>query len=150
MFGLFLDTPRILQKMIHGPSSVKSRDIFAVCAGLHFIVKMRLLSLQDVWVQFCSYIQTFSVTIFNLYFHLNDFINTVHRLTVDIKLMYICLPFTGRGAHKVLVGKPYHTTGYSHTYDIGIYQMRCTAYKVAPECGLIQSETCRAYIENKV
>ena len=26
----------------------------------------------------------------------------------------------------------------------GIYQMRCTAYKVAPEDGLIQSETCRA------
>ena len=30
----------------------------------------------------------------------------------------------------------------------GIYQMRCTAYKkIAPEDGLIQSETCRAYIE---
>ena len=28
----------------------------------------------------------------------------------------------------------------------GIYQMRCTAYKVAPDDGLIQSETCRAYI----
>ena len=27
----------------------------------------------------------------------------------------------------------------------GIYQMRCTAYKVAPDDGLIQSETCRAY-----
>ena len=26
----------------------------------------------------------------------------------------------------------------------GIYQMRCTAYKVAPDDGLIQSETCRA------
>ena len=26
---------------------------------------------------------------------------------------------------------------------IGIYQMRCTAYKVAPDDGLIQSETCR-------
>ena len=25
-----------------------------------------------------------------------------------------------------------------------IYQMRCTAYKVAPDDGLIQSETCRA------
>ena len=24
------------------------------------------------------------------------------------------------------------------------YQMRCTAYKAAPEDGLIQSETCRA------
>ena len=30
------------------------------------------------------------------------------------------------------------------TYGIDIYQMRCTAYKVAPEDGLIQSETCRA------
>ena len=28
-----------------------------------------------------------------------------------------------------------------------IYQMRCTAYKVAPEDGLIQSETCRAFNE---
>ena len=26
----------------------------------------------------------------------------------------------------------------------GIYQIRCTAYKVAPEDELIQSETCRA------
>ena len=26
----------------------------------------------------------------------------------------------------------------------GIYQMRCTTYKVAPEDGLVQSETCRA------
>ena len=25
-----------------------------------------------------------------------------------------------------------------------MYQMRCTAYKVAPDDGLIQSETCRA------
>ena len=29
-------------------------------------------------------------------------------------------------------------------------QMRCTAYKVAPDDGLIQSETCRASNENKV
>ena len=37
--------------------------------------------------------------------------------------------------------------GYSHTTAtrIGIYRyMRCTAYKVAPDDGLIQSETCRA------
>ena len=41
--------------------------------------------------------------------------------------------------------------GYSHTTArrmvpayTGIYQMRCTAYKVAPDDGLIQSETCRA------
>ena len=41
--------------------------------------------------------------------------------------------------------------GYSHTTTrrmvpayTGIYQMRCTAYKVAPVDGLIQSETCRA------
>ena len=27
---------------------------------------------------------------------------------------------------------------------ISVYQMRCTAYKVAPDDGLIQSETCRA------
>ena len=27
---------------------------------------------------------------------------------------------------------------------IGIYRMRCTAYKVAPDDGLIQSETCTA------
>ena len=32
----------------------------------------------------------------------------------------------------------------SHTYGTAIYQMRCTAYKVAPDDGLIQSETCRA------
>jgi hypothetical protein len=32
----------------------------------------------------------------------------------------------------------------------GIYQMSCTAYKSCPDDGLIQSETCRAYIENKV
>ena len=35
---------------------------------------------------------------------------------------------------------------YADTYArrIGIYQMRCTAYKDAPDDGLIQSETCRA------
>ena len=47
----------------------------------------------------------------------------------------------------------YHTSGYCvaigtqqpdvSTYT-GIYQMRCTAYKVAPDDGQIQSETCRA------
>ena len=26
----------------------------------------------------------------------------------------------------------------------GTYQMRCTAYKVAPDDGLLQPETCRA------
>ena len=31
----------------------------------------------------------------------------------------------------------------SHLVYTGIYQMRCTAYKVAPDDGLIQSETCR-------
>ena len=47
----------------------------------------------------------------------------------------------------------YHTSGCCVTVatrqpDVsaytGIYQMRCTAYKVAPDDGLIQSETCRA------
>ena len=47
----------------------------------------------------------------------------------------------------------YHTSGCCmaiatqqpdlSTYT-GIYQMRCTAYKVAPDDGLKQSETCRA------
>ena len=35
--------------------------------------------------------------------------------------------------------------GYNNqTYGTGIYQMRCTAYKVAPDDGLTQSETCGA------
>ena len=44
-----------------------------------------------------------------------------------------------------------HLCGYSHATATrivsaytGMYQMRCTAYKVAPDDGLIQSETCRA------
>ena len=32
----------------------------------------------------------------------------------------------------------------SQTYGTGIYQMRCTSYKIAPDDGLIQSETCTA------
>ena len=32
----------------------------------------------------------------------------------------------------------------SQTYGTSIYQMRCTAYKVAPDDGLTQSETCGA------
>ena len=36
-----------------------------------------------------------------------------------------------------------------HTYGTGIYQMRCTAYKVAPDDGLIQSKTCRASKKKK-
>ena len=41
----------------------------------------------------------------------------------------------------VAIGSP----SYSRTTvrRIGIYQIRCTAYKVAPDDGLIQSETCR-------
>ena len=31
----------------------------------------------------------------------------------------------------------------------GIYQMRCTAYKVTPDDGHVQYETCRELIENK-
>ena len=31
-----------------------------------------------------------------------------------------------------------------------MYQVRCTAHKVAPEDGLIQSETCRACNRNKI
>ena len=30
------------------------------------------------------------------------------------------------------------------TQQTDVYQMQCTAYKVAPDDGLIQSETCRA------
>ena len=41
--------------------------------------------------------------------------------------------------------KLYIAFGISQTYGTGIYQMRCTAYKVAPDDGLIQSETCRAF-----
>ena len=35
--------------------------------------------------------------------------------------------------------------GCSQTYATRIYQMRCTVYKVAPDDGLIQSETCKAF-----
>ena len=61
--------------------------------------------------------------------------------------------FISSTSHSVYAGIcRYHTfgcwCGYSHTnsqtYGTGIYKMRCTAYKVAPDDGLIQSETCRA------
>ena len=42
----------------------------------------------------------------------------------------------------------YHTSGCcvaKVSPYTGIYQMRCTAYKVAPDGGLIWSETCRAF-----
>jgi hypothetical protein len=43
--------------------------------------------------------------------------------------------------HLVYAGTSSHTTARR----IGIYRYaRCTAYKVAPDDGLIQSETCRA------
>ena len=65
--------------------------------------------------------------------------------------------FISRTSHLVHAGIcRYHTSGCCvvistqqpdvSTYT-GIYQMRCTAYKVAPDDGLIQSETCRAYNE---
>ena len=45
----------------------------------------------------------------------------------------------------------YHTSGcgvvvgrHTTARRTGIYQTRCTAYKVAPDDGPIQSETCRA------
>ena len=39
--------------------------------------------------------------------------------------------------------------GYSHTTStlIDIYKIPCMAYKVAPEVGLIHSETCTAFDE---
>ena len=38
-----------------------------------------------------------------------------------------------------------YISGYSHVSAYSsTYQMRCTAYKVAPDDGLIQSETFRA------
>ena len=59
--------------------------------------------------------------------------------------------------HKILVIRLYFLLDALHVSDcispssgatfiscIGIYKMRCTAYKVAPDDGLIQSETCRA------
>ena len=54
--------------------------------------------------------------------------------------------------HKILVIRLYFLldavvwlqSHNSQTYGTGINQMRCTAYKVAPDDGLIYSETCRA------
>ena len=43
--------------------------------------------------------------------------------------------------HQEQLYKLYVVFGIGHTYGTGIYQMRCTAYKVAPDDGLIQSET---------
>ena len=59
-----------------------------------------------------------------------SFISYVYKLR-STKFLILCFIFNIRG--------------------IGMYQMRCTAYKkIASDDGLIQSETCRAYIENKV
>ena len=77
----------------------------------------------------------------NLYFllnvlHVSDYISpssganfiscTSHLVYADTNVQLLC--------------------GYSHTTarSFGVYQMRCTAYKVAPDDGLIQSEICRA------
>ena len=47
--------------------------------------------------------------------------------------------------------KLYIAFGIRQTYGTVIYQIRHTAYKmIAPEPGLIHSETCRAYIVNRV
>ena len=60
--------------------------------------------------------------------------------------------------HRILVIRLYFQLDALHVLDLvhhqeqlyklyipfGIYQRRCTAYKVAPDDGLIQSETCRA------
>ena len=55
--------------------------------------------------------------------------------------------------HKILVIRLYFILDALHVSDYispssgaTIYQMRCTAYKVAPEDGLIYLETCRASI----
>ena len=54
--------------------------------------------------------------------------------------------------HKILVIRLYFLLDALHVSDYispssaynSIYQMRCTAHNVAPDDGLIQSETCRA------
>ena len=64
-----------------------------------------------------------------------------------------CNMYITNKMHKIFVIRLYlqYTATQQPDYGTGIYQIRHTAYKkTAPEDGLIQSETCRAYTVNKV
>ena len=82
--------------------------------------------------------QDAQISVIKLYFpldalHVSDYISASSGAT--FYKMYIVFG---------IFGYVWLLWGYSH---IGIYwhiPMRCTAYKVAPDDGLIQSETCRA------
>ena len=89
----------------------------------------------------------------------------VIRLYFPLDALHVsdCIsPSSGGTFYKLYIAfgiRRYHTSGCcvaiaTQQPDVpaytGIYQMRCAAYKVAPDGGLIQSETCKACIENKV
>ena len=111
----------LLTLPIHSISSSVSRETsFSVCIWtnkMHRIIVIRLYFLLDAYM-----FRTILV-------HLQEqlFIScTSHLVYVGI-CRYVWL-----------------LCGYSQSYGTGICQMRCTAYKVVPEDGLIQSGTCRA------
>ena len=75
----------------------------------------------------------YKILVIRLYFpldalHVSDYISPSSGAT-----------FISCTSHLVFAGTTRMVPAYT-----GMYQMRCTAYKVAPDNGLIQSETCRA------
>ena len=73
--------------------------------------------------------------------HVSDYISPSSGAT-----FYSCashLVYAGTSDCCVAIGRTILSYNHTTTRRIGVYQMRCTAYKVAPDDGLIQSETCR-------
>ena len=56
-----------------------------------------------------------------------------------------CVAFTCFGLYQSIIRSNFIscTSHFVYAGTSGIYQIRCTAYKIAPDDGLIQSETCR-------
>ena len=87
--------------------------------------------------------QDAQILVIRLYFildtvHVSDYISPSSGETLISSISH--LVYTGIRQYVWLL------CGYSHTTAkrIGLYQMRCTAYKIAPDDSLTQFETCRA------
>ena len=71
--------------------------------------------------------------------HIDKYHTYSYKIIIVVEREHFELPYHKSGCCVAVVTQQPGVPPYT-----GIYQMRCTAYKVAPDDERIQSETCRA------
>ena len=85
------------------------------------------------------------ISVIRLYFpldalHVSGYISPSSGVTFyKLYIVFVICRYHTCGCCVAIAIQQPHVSAYT-----GIYQIRCTAHKVAPDDGLIQSETCRA------